>query len=237
MLFLLFSLILSELLLLLILSFKTPFRKLLILLLDTTKQGQAPLIAKAIAATVYALLMSRLYSFIEIRRRFNDGGAFGSTDQVLMGHYLLQATLMGIFLFLGLMIDRLHHYIRELRLLRKSMKILKKTQYSSNGDAWTREVTKEEIEELKTNNGHLNFEINQKEGITALKMKIKQLESECGTKGKEKKTAEASSVALTKQFEGIQLKYNELQEENMKLRKQLKSLDRKWSSSRGKKNE
>ncbi|KAK9135490.1 hypothetical protein Syun_014820 [Stephania yunnanensis] len=66
-------------------------------------------------------------------------------------------------------------------------------QDSCNGDAWTRGITKEEIEELKTNNGHLNFEINQKEGITALKMKIKQLEVKCETKGKEKKTAEGST--------------------------------------------
>lgn len=34
--------------------------------------------------------------------------------------------IAGFMMFLGLMIDRLHHYIRELRVLRKNMEALKK---------------------------------------------------------------------------------------------------------------
>ncbi|KAK9084801.1 hypothetical protein Sjap_025212 [Stephania japonica] len=131
--------------------------------------------------------MSRLYSFIEIWRRFDHGGGFGSTDQILMGRYLLQATLVGISLFVGPMIDRLHRHIMELRLLRKSMKIRKQMHDSSNGGAWTRDMTKEEIEELKTNNGHLNFKTKQMESITALEVKIKQLEAKCDMKGRRKR--------------------------------------------------
>ncbi|CBI28815.3 unnamed protein product, partial [Vitis vinifera] len=43
-----------------------------------------------------------------------------------MARHLLEASLMGFLLFLALMIDRLHHYIRELRLLRKAMEAEKK---------------------------------------------------------------------------------------------------------------
>lgn len=122
-------------------------------------------------------------------------------------------------LFLGLMLDRLHHYIRELRLLRKTMEAAKKQNRSfedgKGGNA----------EELKI----LGAE------IAALKTKIKELESECDKKSKEAKAAEAEAEALRKQSEGFLMEYDRLQADNQNLRNQLQSIDQSSSHSDDKK--
>lgn len=65
------------------------------------------------------------------------------------------------------MIDRLHHYIRELRLLRKAMEAVKKPSKSfeddKNGNAEKHKALTEEIATLKSN--------------------VKKLESQCEVKG------------------------------------------------------
>lgn len=123
-------------------------------------------------------------------------------------------------MFLALMIDRLHHYIRELRLRRKSMEAAKKQtrpfEDGKNGNS----------EELK----------NLEEETRALREKVKQLELDLKTRIKDVHAAEANSVALRKQSEGFLLEYDRLLEENQNLRNQLQSLDRRLSRSGSKKN-
>ncbi|KAF9590430.1 hypothetical protein IFM89_035265 [Coptis chinensis] len=96
--------------------------------LDHVKRGRGPVVVKTIGGTVCIVLMSSVYSLIKIQKRSSDssGGVLNSTDQVLFSKNLLEASLMGFSLFLALMIDRQHHYIRELRMLRKSMEDVKK---------------------------------------------------------------------------------------------------------------
>ncbi|KAA8524698.1 hypothetical protein F0562_011121 [Nyssa sinensis] len=120
---LLFTVIFAEMALILILLFKTPLRKLVIMALDRVKQGNSPLVAKTVAAVVFVALIVNVYNVKEIQSRPLD--ALNPTDQVLSAKYMLEASLMGFSLFLLLMIDRLHHYIRELRLLRKTMEAVK----------------------------------------------------------------------------------------------------------------
>ena len=132
-------------------------------------------------------------------------------------HNVLHA---GFMLFLSLMIDRLHYYIRELRLLRKTMEAAKKQNRNfedgKNGSP----------EELKA----------MGEEIATLRAKIKKLESECETKAKEAKTAEAEAEALRKQSEGVLLEYDRLLEDNQNLRNQLESIDQSLTQPDNKKN-
>ncbi|KAL2938091.1 B-cell receptor-associated protein 31 [Bienertia sinuspersici] len=103
------------------------------------------------------------------------------------------------------MMDRLHHYIRELRLLRKTMEAVKKQNRSfddgKNGSSEERKAVEEEIATLKS--------------------RIQSLESECAAKTDEMNAAESKSEALKKQSEGLLLEYDRLLEDNQSLRSQL----------------
>lgn len=92
---LLFVLIFSEMALILLLLFKTPLRKLVIMGLDRVKRGRGPIVAKTVAGTMSLVLMSSVYSMMEIKKRWIDDGVVIPTDQVLMAKHLLEATLMG----------------------------------------------------------------------------------------------------------------------------------------------
>ncbi|GMN36361.1 hypothetical protein TIFTF001_005951 [Ficus carica] len=123
-------------------------------------------------------------------------------------------------LFLVLMIDRVHHYIRELRIRRKTMEAVKKQNqaFEDGKTAGTDEIKAKEEE------------------ITTLQTKLKQLESELETKTKDVHAAEANAVALRKQSEGFLLEYDRLLEENQNLRNRLQTLDRGLSRMGSKKN-
>lgn len=115
------------------------------------------------------------------------------------------------------MIDRLHHYIRELRIRRKGMEAVKKqNRVFEEGKG---------SEELRT----------LEEEATELRQKLKQLESELEAKTKEANTAETNNVALKKQSEGFLMEYDRLLEDNQNLRSQLQSVDQKSSRSVSKK--
>lgn len=124
----------------------------------------------------------------------------------------------GFVLFLALMIDRLHHYIRELRFLRKSMETAKKQSqgYEDRKNAGELKALGEETVILKT--------------------KIKKLESECETKSKEVEAAQAEAEALRKQSEGLLLEYDRLLEDNQNLQNQLESIEQSLSEPGAKKN-
>ncbi|KAF9683354.1 hypothetical protein SADUNF_Sadunf04G0004800 [Salix dunnii] len=215
---LLFTVIFSEMAMILLFVFKSPFRKLLIMSLDRVKRGRGPVMVKTVAGTVFLVLMSSVYSMVKIQKRGIDvGSVVNPTDQVLMAKHLLEATLMGSILFLALMIDRLHHYIRELRMRRKSMEAVKKQNRSFEDG---------KVEETK----------NLEAEVSTLREKLKQLQYELEVKSKEVNTSEANAVALSKQSEGFLLEYDRLLEENQNLRSQLQSVDLRLSRSTSKKN-
>lgn len=217
---LLFSLIFVEMGLIVMFVFKTPMRKLVIMGLDRLKRGRGPIVVKTVAGTVFVVMMSSLYNVMKIQKRWiEDGEYVNPTDQVLSAQHLLETSLMGFSLFLALMIDRLHHYIRELRIRRKSMEAVKKqNRVFDDGKAGGSEETKALEEEA-----------------TKLREKFKWLESELEAKTKEASTAEANAVALKKQSEGFLLEYDRLLEDNQNLRTQLQSVDRRLSRSGSKK--
>ncbi|XVF27915.1 hypothetical protein REPUB_Repub14bG0150600 [Reevesia pubescens] len=217
---LLFMMIFSEMAVIFVLSFKTPLRKLVIMGLDRAKRGRGPVMVKTVAGTISVVMISSVYSMMKIQKRWIDDVAANPTDQVLMAKHLLETTLLGALLFLALMIDRLHHYIRELRIRRKNMETVKK---QGRGFEDGKPGGSDEVKALE-------------EEINALRAKSKQLESELQAKTKEMNAAEANAVALRKQSEGFLLEYDRLLEENQNLRNQLQSLDQKLSRSSSKKN-
>ncbi|PON62216.1 B-cell receptor-associated protein [Trema orientale] len=214
---LLYMVIVAEMALILTLIFKTPLRKLVIMSLDKIKRGRGPVMVKTVAMTVFVVLVFSLYSMAKIQNRTIEAGAVNPTDQVLMAKHMLEASLMGFLLFLSLMIDRLHHYIRELRLLRKTMEAAKK-QNKGHEDG-------KNAEELTT----------LEQDMATLRGRIKKLESECETKTGDAKAAEAKVEALRKQSEGLLMEYDHLLEENQNLRNQLESIDQNLSQSDNKK--
>lgn len=214
---LLFAVLFGQMGLILLLLFKTPLRKLVVMGLDRVKRGRGPLVVKSVAATVFVIMLYTVYSVQELSSRPIE--KFNPTDQVLLGYQLLQASLMGFSLFLALMIDRLHHYIRELRMLRKSTDATKKQNRESE------EAKSRSGEELKA----------LKDAISELKMRARNMESEYKAKQKESKAAEAQSESLKKQSEGLLLEYDRLLEENQNLQNQLQSIDQISSQPNGKK--
>ncbi|XP_074357871.1 uncharacterized protein LOC141697406 [Apium graveolens] len=212
---LLFTLMLSEMASIMLLLFRNPLRKLLIMGIDRAKRGRAPLVVKSVAATLFVIMMYYVYAVRDIQTRPLE--SLNPTDQILLANYMLQASLMGFSLFLSFMIDKLHHYIRELRLLRKTMETAKKQNRSF-------EDNKSGVEEVK----------GLGEEISTLRAKIKELELECASKDKEVKSAESSLGALKSQSEGFLQEHCRLQEENQSFRNQLQSIVEGSSHSDGK---
>lgn len=116
------------------------------------------------------------------------------------------------------MIDRLHHYIRELSMLRKAM-----------------EATKQQSQAVHDRKGEEELKV-LKEETASLKVKIGSLKSDFEKKEKEAKAAKTEAEALKKQSEGLQTEYDRVVEDNQNLRSQLQSVDKTLSSSEEKKN-
>ena len=189
-----------------LLLFKTPLRKLVIMGLDRLKRGRGPLMVRTVAGTLVVVLSSSIYSMFTIQKRgIEDAGAVNPTDQVLMAKHLLEATLMGAVLFLALIIDRLHHYIRELQIRRKSMEAVKKQM---QGSEESKTATSEETKSME-------------DVVAKLKAEVSRLESELLAKNNDVGIAEATVSALRKQSEGFLLEYDRLLAENQNLRNQL----------------
>ena len=123
-------------------------------------------------------------------------------------------------LFLALMIDRLHHYMRELHIRRKGMEVIKKQSRAMEEGKVSKSEEMKALEEERT----------------SLQTKLKHLELELESKAKDVSASEANVVALRKQSEGLLLEYDRLVEENQNLRSQLQSVDRRLSRSGSKKN-
>ncbi|KAI0496613.1 hypothetical protein KFK09_022933 [Dendrobium nobile] len=152
---------------------------------------------------------------------FFDFWVFGAWRRYTMIRILFTLLMAegGYSLLLALIIDRLHHYIRELRGLRKSMEAVMKQNRA--------------LEEAKSG-GSDEIKTRDKE-IAKLNEQVQQLETENEKKLKELKAAEANTTALRKQSEGFLIEYDRLLEDNQNLRNQLHSIDLTLSHSDSKK--
>ncbi|CAL5022264.1 unnamed protein product [Urochloa decumbens] len=216
---LLFVVLLAEACVAVALLFKTPLRKLAVLGIDRLKRGRRASVAvKTVAGVVLALLASTLYSMAEISGRAADpdsGGGLTPTDQVLFSRHLLEASLMGYSLFLVLVIDRLHQYIRDLRGFKKNLEAVSKHNKM--------------LEEAKL--GISEERKNYQEEIATLNKEMKKLKLQVQEKTEEVHVAEDKALAIQKQSEGLLIEYDRLLEDNQHLRIQLQSIDLRLSSS------
>lgn len=212
---LLFTVIFVEAVVVMLLLFSTPLRRLLLSALNQVKRGRGPIIVKTISGTIFAVLFSSVYNSVMIKRRgkSDEAADLSPTDQVLFAKHLLESSLMGFVLFLTLIIDRLHYYIRELSLRRKTMELdTRKRNSAIEEDAKAREQQVETFKEL-----------------------IRQLEIELEDKIKEAHASEANVEALRKQSEGLLGEYDRLLAENQELRDRLRAADQMYSHSATKK--
>ncbi|MCD7459172.1 hypothetical protein HAX54_040241 [Datura stramonium] len=92
----LFTVIFAEMALIVLVIFKTPLRKLVIMGLDRVKRGRGPIVVKTTGGTIFVVMLSTLYNVVSIRKRWIDeDGNVSPTDQILMAQHLLEASLMG----------------------------------------------------------------------------------------------------------------------------------------------
>ncbi|KAE9457877.1 hypothetical protein C3L33_10197, partial [Rhododendron williamsianum] len=84
---------LGAMLVILILLFRTPLRKLVIMGLDRLKRGRGPLVVKTVGGVLFAMLSVTVYNIVEIQRRPIE--SINPTDQILVARNMLEASYMG----------------------------------------------------------------------------------------------------------------------------------------------
>ncbi|XP_065876371.1 uncharacterized protein [Euphorbia lathyris] len=188
-----------------------PLRELVIKSLDQVKMGKGPATVKTVAATMSVILLSNLMSIIKIQNKGAKLGTMSPMDQVLWRTHLLEASLMGFTLFLGFLIDRMHHYLSKLIALRSNI--------GSSKEEFEK-LTKEKMQ-LKEKEEKASKEMKLlKEQNLNLSETVKKLKTENEEKVKQIETAEAHVVSLQKQSADLLLEYDRLLEENQNLQVQ-----------------
>ncbi|KAK7395441.1 hypothetical protein VNO78_15999 [Psophocarpus tetragonolobus] len=188
-----------------------PLRDLVIKSLDQLKMGKGPATVKTIAGTMSVILLSSLMSIVKIQNKGAKLGTMSPMDQVLWRTHLLQASLMGFTLFLGFLIDRIHHYLKKLINLRSNAGVSKEEL----------ENLKKETVQFKEKNEKASKEIKQlKEELSHLSENLKKIKLESEEKDKKVETAEAHVTSLQKQAADLLLEYDRLLEDNQNLQAQ-----------------
>ncbi|XP_077228193.1 B-cell receptor-associated protein 31-like protein [Tasmannia lanceolata] len=188
-----------------------PLRELAMKGLDQVKTGKGLATLKTLACTMLVIMVSSVTSILKIQNRGTKLGTVTPMDQVLWRTHLLEASLMGYSLFLGLVIDRLHHYLCKLIGLRKSVG-----------------SSKQEVEKLQKEHLHLKEKEEKaskqvrllQEEVSSLTEKLQNQKLESEAKEKRALSAEANVTALQKQAEDLLLEYDRLLEDNQNLQTQ-----------------
>lgn len=185
-----------------------PLRELVIKSLDQVRMGKRPATVKTIAGTMSVILFFSLMNIVKIQNKGAKLGTMSPMDQVLWRTHLLEASLMGFTLFLGFLIDRMHHYLSKLIGLRRSVGSSKEEVES---------LQKEKMQ-LKEKEDKASMEIKLLlEQISTLSENLKKLKLESENKDKQVETAEAHVVSLQKQCADLLLEYDRLLEDNQNL--------------------
>lgn len=188
-----------------------PLRELVIKSLDQVKMGKRPATVKTIAGTMSVILFFSLMNIVKIQNKGAKLGTMSPMDQVLWRTHLLEASLMGFTLFLGFLIDRMHHYLSKLIGLRRSVGSSKEE---------VERLQKEKMQ-LKEKEDKASMEIKLLlEQISTLSENLKKLKLESENKDKQIETAEAHVVSLQKQCADLLLEYDRLLEDNQNLQAQ-----------------
>ncbi|PIN26182.1 B-cell receptor-associated protein [Handroanthus impetiginosus] len=186
-----------------------PLRELVMKGLDQVKMRRATVLT--IAGTIFVILLSDLFSILKIQNKGAKHGTMTPMDQVLWRTNLLEATLMGFSLFLGFLIDRMHHYMQKLIKLRSNTGVSKQE---------VEQLEKEKLQ-LKEKEEKAAAEVKRLQNeISSLTENLNKLKSESAEKDKQVETAEAHVAALQKQAADLLLEYDRLLEDNQNLQNQ-----------------
>ncbi|KAL8208419.1 hypothetical protein R6Q57_007831 [Mikania cordata] len=189
-----------------------PLRELVMNGLDQVKMRKG--VVLTIAGTMSVILLSNWVSIVKIQNKGAKIGTMTPMDQVLWRTHLLEASLMGFSLYLGFLIDRMHHHLRKLIRLRKNRGSSKK------------EVEKLEAErlQLKENEDKTKEEVKQlQKEISSLTETINKFKFGFKEKDQRIDTAESHVASLQKQSADLLLEYDRLLEENQTLQAQTKN--------------
>ncbi|KAK1259654.1 hypothetical protein QJS04_geneDACA020781 [Acorus gramineus] len=191
-----------------------PLRELVMRSIDQLKMGPSMVIVKTLACTALAIFLSSVFGVVKIQNKGAKLGTVTPMDQVIWGTQLLDASLLGFILFLGLVIDRMHRFLQKLTALKETIS-----------------SSRREVEELQKENRSLK----EKEERTSREMRVLQeeasnltqksqrLNSELEEKERRAVSAEAHVASLQKQSEDLLLEYDRLLEDNQLLQTQALS--------------
>ena len=98
MIYLLFTVLFAQFIIILLLLFKSPLQELLLVRLDELKQTRTQLVVKSVAAAMYLVMMYILYTVLQIHSRSVD--AVDSPNRAILAYRVLEASLIGNFSFL-----------------------------------------------------------------------------------------------------------------------------------------
>ncbi|XP_021720072.1 B-cell receptor-associated protein 31-like [Chenopodium quinoa] len=189
-----------------------PLRELVMKSLDQVKLGRGPATVKTIAGTMSVIFMFHLMNILKIQNKGNKLGTMSPMDQVLWRTHLLEASLMGFTLFLGFLIERMHHYLRKIINIRSKVGASKEEL----------EKIEKEKQQLKEKEEKASKEITKLQNeLSKLTEEIKKLKVESQEKDKTIETADAHVVALQKQAADLLLEYDRLLEDNQNLQNQV----------------
>ncbi|KNA21184.1 hypothetical protein SOVF_045720 [Spinacia oleracea] len=189
-----------------------PLRELVMKSLDQVKLGKGPATVKTIAGTMSVIFMFHLMNILKIQNKGNKLGTMSPMDQVLWRTHLLEASLMGFTLFLGFLIERMHHYLRKLINIRSKVGASKEET----------EKLEKEKQQLKEKEVKASKEIAKLQNeLSKLTDEIKKVKEESQEKDKTIETADGHVVALQKQAADLLLEYDRLLEDNQHLQTQL----------------
>lgn len=203
-----------------------PFRKLTVKALDRANKNRGPAMIKTLAGAMIVILASSLTSIMKIQTRATKLGAVTPTDQILLKTHMLEASLMGYALFLGLVIHRLHHFLRKIRGLRATVDSLK--MQAGGGQVSPKEGKEQNDSDSKARQV-------LKGEIAGLRQKLQKLTLDCEQMENETKSVEADAKSLQKQAEEFLMEYDRLLEHNQNLQSQLSALDKPSSKLDNKK--
>ncbi|XP_042502294.1 B-cell receptor-associated protein 31-like [Macadamia integrifolia] len=189
-----------------------PLREMVMRSLDQLKTGKGPATVKTIAGTMSVILASSVTSILKIQNKGSKLGTVTPMDQVLWRTHLLEASLIGYSLFLGFVIDRLHHYLQKLNGLRTAVG-----------------ASKQEVEKIRKEHQHLKEKEEKaskeikllQEEISNFSENVKKLKLECEEREKKVLSSEAQVTALRKQSEDLLLEYDRLLEDNQHLQNEV----------------
>ncbi|KAH7576375.1 hypothetical protein JRO89_XS01G0047300 [Xanthoceras sorbifolium] len=188
-----------------------PLRELVIKSLDQLKMGKGPATVKTIAGTMSVILLSSLMSIVKIQNKGAKLGTMSPMDQVLWRTHLLEASLIGFTLFLGFIVDRMHHYLTKLIRLRSN---------AGSSKEEVEQLQKEKLQ-LKDKEEKASMEMKRlQEELSTLSENLKKLKLECEEKDKKIETAESHVTSLQKQSADLLLEYDRLLEDNQNLQNQ-----------------